>query len=548
MQFAPFMMQQGLVTDWALRVVANGGAMPSQTSIIAMENLRVGCIADGYTNKIDGLCVFVPDSLIAASTPLFYHLGSLMWTNTDFVGGDLNINGLKGDGVSKALDTGIKAKDSLNPANPPRGLTVIVTESASNATCTAMGQQDADDTITFVLNISSAGNTGWFPAQLSASLFSSISDFGRVGYISGNLTTNSVTNITTYVASPLEAHKVLTNRQTAGNLNWVETASDATISVFANKHGTTNNSWSPQRLSAAAVTKGFTESESSAFWSRLKTCRETLGGGTGDPVHDWDRKIVATGASHISTATSNAMRTALASMDTASILYSNLAVNFLVPDSLTAARTPIIWQAGAEIWTNTAFAASNLTVDGLRGDGTSKYLGTAFNPSTAVGVRGFTHSSAGMSMIVVSNNATGKYVAGVGSGAANSHFAILNENGVNQFYAWRFDSVNSNFLLASGLTNGFLSGSRTASNAIALYRARSDTTFARLTNGTGTMGGSAVAAPLAAFALNGNGTVSAFTPQQISFLAVHAGLTEAQTSNMFVIAQAFRTAVGGGAP
>lgn len=546
-----FIGKRDIVTDWATRVVANGGAMPSQTSIIAMENLRVGCISAGLTSKIYSLCVFVPDSLIASFTPLFLHKGYTLWTNSNFVSGDLNINGLKGDGTTKSVDTGCMAKALASggvsdTSDGSRGLSVIITESSTNRAEGTIGYQDADNTKTLALNVSDGGATLWVPWTLSATVLLQTNDYGRVGYVSANVWNDSNTNISVFVASPLEAHKILTNKVNLGVAQDV-TATDNTISVFATKHGSTNFAWSVTRMSLAMVHDGFTQTESSNFWVLARTCRETLGGGTGDPIHEYNTKVVAAGGAAISTTTSNALRTFVGGLDTDGTLYSMIAVNPYLPDNFTAARTPVVWQWGAQHWTNNNFAASNLSVDGLRGDGTSKYWGTAIQPSTTLN-RGFTHASAGMSMIVVSNNATGKYVAGVGSGAANSHFAILNENGVNQIYCWRFDSVNSNFLLATGLTNGFTSGSRTASNAIALYRARSDTTFARLTNGTGTMGGSAIAAPLAAFALNGNGTVSAYSPQQVSFFAVHAGLTEAQTSNFWLRAQALRTALGGGAP
>src|SRR5688572_13026363 len=96
-----------LATDWSQRVVANGGAVPSQQTIQCMETLRLTLIGMGLTNKLYTLCVFVPDSVIAASTPLFKHKGSDPWTNFFFAQTNLNIDGLKGDGIQKAFDTGV---------------------------------------------------------------------------------------------------------------------------------------------------------------------------------------------------------------------------------------------------------------------------------------------------------------------------------------------------------------------------------------------------------------------------------------------------------
>lgn len=544
-----FLSKPRTPTDWEQRVIANGGAQPSLNTINAMETLRIGCIAAGLTNKIYSLCVFVPDSLIAATTPLFIHQGATLWTNFNFGATNITVNGLGGDGTTKVLDTGIKAKDVVVPsAGDTIGLTVIVTESASNHVGHAAGQQDADGNPALMLLISAAGLTEYYPTAIVVAESISTNDWGRVGYVSGNRwIEGGNTNIAMFVASPLESHKAIQSKVGLGNAVGT-TLTDDTISFFASKRDGTNQAISPLRMSLAMVHDGFTQTESSNFWVLARTCRETLGGGTGDPVHDWNRKIVAAGGANISTTTSNAARTFLAGLDTDGTLYTMLAVNPYVPDNLTAARTPIIWQAGAEVWTNNNFGATNLTVDGLTGDGSTKYLGTAIVTATAVN-RGFSETSAGMSMIVVSNNATGRYDAGVGGAGANSHFAILNENGLCQIYIWRFNVVNANFLIATGLTNGFLSGNRTAANAIALYRARSDTTFGTLTNGTGAQTGTTIAThALAAFALNSVGTVSGYSPHQVSYLSIHAGHTSTQSSNEFVRAQAFRTAIGGGAP
>src|SRR5688572_20820326 len=128
--FAPF-MTGNLITDWSTRVIANGGTIPSQSTIKCMENLRVTLIAQGITNKIYSLCVMVPDSVIAAATPLFIHKGYPMWTN-NFVSGDLTVEGLKGDGTSKAMDTGVKGKTgegSTALTGNSRGLSFLLTDS-----------------------------------------------------------------------------------------------------------------------------------------------------------------------------------------------------------------------------------------------------------------------------------------------------------------------------------------------------------------------------------------------------------------------------------
>lgn len=555
-QDIPFLSQQS--TDWARRVVLNGGAMPSGNTIQAMENLRKGCIAAGLTNKIDAMCVFVPDSLIAATTPLFLHLGYPMWTNTSFVIGDLNVNGLKGDGIAKALNSGVKAKDALDPANPPRGMAVIVTESSSNAVNVVIGQQEGAGSTAFFMSVSTLGDTEWIASALNASLLTDTPDWGRVGFVSCQVTTNVTTNITVYVASPLESHKVLTNRETPGNLSWTEAATDDTISIFARKRDGTNDNWAPQRLSLAVITKGFSQTESSNFWVLARTCREQLGGGTGDPIHDYNRKIVAAGGAAISTTTSNALRTFYAGLDADGILTNMIVVNPYVPDNLVAVRTPVIWQAGDEIWGNVNFGTTNLTVNGLTGNLTDKHLSIGARINTITVRSGFSDTSAGMSQLIYASNlGDGSYVEmGVAGSAANVFMLLQSFRGNLAFYCWGISTVNANFVTrnTSPLTTnwvGYLSGNRTAGNAIRLdWVNGGGGTHAVFTNGTGAQSlNNDTITNLAAHAQFTLASVAnAWSDRTVSYLSVHNGLTQTQSSNQWIRAKNLRTDLGGGLP
>lgn len=560
MQYFPFMVEGNLVTDWSTRVVANGGAMPSQNTIQAMETLRLGCISAGLTSKIYSLCIFVPDSVIASATPLFRHKGHPMWTN-NFVSGDLTINGLKGDGSSKAMDTGCMAKalasgGVCDTSDGSRGLTIIVTESSTNLTEVQIGYRDADDDPEVLLGVSTAGQTQFLPSSANAAYRLGTNDWARVGYVSANIWNDANTNNSIYVASPLEAHKVVATKVLPDSSPAVAaTATDGTISVFAFKHGTTNLQYSAQRLSMAMVNDGLTASESATLWSLFRACRETLGGGTGDNVHDWNRRIVNAGGANISTTTSNAMRTFYAGLDTDDNLYSMVAVNAYVPDSLTAARTPIIWQAGSQYWTNFNFGETNVSVNGLTGDGSTKYLSTGLNPVIMTN-RGISATSAGVSVLIynVPASSTGHILSGTGT-AANSIFASpINNAGALQFFCWKFVTVNTEFVSRTapspGATwEGYLSGNRTAATAIRLDWVTNGVHNVS-TNGTGTQtGSSATITNMYAFANHpAGGTPGNFSDLTISFIAVHNGRTQTQSSNLWNRVFDLRTALGGGLP
>lgn len=550
-QDLPFLAQG---SEWASRVIANGGPVPSQNTIMCMENLRLTLISQGITNKIHSLCVFVPDSVIAATTPLFKHKGIDPWGNSNFVSGDLNIQGLKGDGTSKSLNPGISNQQAAtNGASIERGQTVIISESATNQISVTMGWTEPDGTPRDFIQVSSNGFSSWFPISNVGSQSVVTNDFARVGYYSGNVVTNaSGTNMTIYVASPLESHKILATTVFLNTISIPPVAID--LSVFARNNGT-NSLWSAQRLSVAMVNAGFTETESSNVWWALKTCRECLGGGSGDPIHEWNQRIVNAGGAAISSTTSNATRTFLAGLDTDAILYRMVAVNTYPPDNLMACRVPIIWQSGFQIWSNSSFAETNVSVNGLTGNLTNKFLGTGIIP-LGLSNRGFGENSAGISVIISAITSGNVYDMGAQS-SAGQQWALLNTAGSLKYYCWNFTPVNQDFVTVAapgGATwTAYMSGNRTAANAIALYGARSDLTHTLLTNATGAKSAntSLYSRSALAFALGsteGVPTASTYSDHTVSFLAFHSGLTQTQSSNLYNRASTLRTSYGGGSP
>jgi hypothetical protein len=230
--YLPFFGPSGgpVVTDWSTRVVANGGALPSQTSIIAMETLRSSLVTQGLTNKIYSLCIFVPDSVIAASTPLIKNKGADPWTNNGFVSGDLSIQGLKGDGT-KWLDTAIvplAVNTNNNDITTNCSFSVVVTESATNHTAAIiMDQRFIGVTpYTVALFASGGGVDQYYDGRAIASAILTTNDLNRVGYLSGN---RDGSNTILCVASPIESHKVIATNYEAG----LFIASQVAVVIFA---------------------------------------------------------------------------------------------------------------------------------------------------------------------------------------------------------------------------------------------------------------------------------------------------------------------------
>ncbi len=369
-----------------------------------------------------------------------------------------------------------------------------------------------------------------------------------MGYLSGN---RSGSNQILCLASPIESHKVISSNATAFSL--LNAGISSTLSFYRTVVEGTNNGACLLRLSMGCVHEAFTESESSNFWWAVKTCRQSLGGGDGDPIWDWGRYVTNFGGAAISVGTSNALRGFRQGLDTDGLLYNMISVNALVPDNLTAARVPIVWQAGLQIWTNVLFDATNLTVNGLHGNTNSKYLGTGLNPA-GITYAGYGSGNNGQTLLVYgnTNEASGLDFAGSGT-SASSLYGLQISSGLLAFYDWKFVNINTNYLqraaVPAAFWKGYLSGNRTASNAFSVFWVTNGVHNV-MTNGVQLMtSGSPTITNLYAFASSAPGLVAGgFSDHTISFMSLQAGLTQTQDSNLWYRVAILRTNLGGGVP
>ena len=144
--------------NWLTRVVANGGALPSNTTLNATSDFCYSLDTAGLTSLIIAVNTFVPDNLIASITPLIKNAGNDPWTNNNFVAGDLNMDGLKGNGSNKYLATGLNPSVVFDgPLSASAGITLYNTcgdASGAGADCVAL-----DGGLDFGFWVDNNGNT-----------------------------------------------------------------------------------------------------------------------------------------------------------------------------------------------------------------------------------------------------------------------------------------------------------------------------------------------------------------------------------------------------
>ena len=249
---------------WAARVVANGGAAPSKETQTAICAFQTGLVSDGLDTKMIAWNAIVPDNLVAATTPqLVGSGGNDPWTNHNFVGGDLTVNGLTGDASTKYLDSGIRRVLS------PFGIAGYV----YNATQTGCSVGGTNGT-SFWANVMAKYVTGNYFMRIGLNTqFVSNPTPGNGWFSSQRVST---TDFRAFFANSGNAHTQLGATDTSLYTGGSNLSSAVTTHSDANAG---NQFFSSDTISAVFITTGLTPTEDAALFARVQTLRQALGGG-----------------------------------------------------------------------------------------------------------------------------------------------------------------------------------------------------------------------------------------------------------------------------
>lgn len=255
------------VQDWIDRVVLNGGADPSTGTKDAVETFYQGLVSDGIDSKMVSVILMVPDSVIAATTPLFAVSGNDPWTNTGpFTSSQLTINGLKGDGT-KYLYSGVIPATHL--ATNSAGMT-LYTYDGVNESSRDMGASDAGYSYMFVCHLSLPG-TGMITDCWNTSGRVTAANSAWQGYTSIN---RDAAGMRVYQANSGTPHYLFGSIGPFG----------AAFAVFDIYLFCANSGGGPafpctKRFSFAAIHQQLSVTESANFYSRIQQFRTDIGGG-----------------------------------------------------------------------------------------------------------------------------------------------------------------------------------------------------------------------------------------------------------------------------
>lgn len=279
---APVPCTPGALTNaWVAAIIANGGIAPSMTTQCAVDALYNGLATDGIDVKMGYVLPMVPDSLTAALTPLYRagNNGNALAVNHGFVLADLTVNGLKGDGATKYIDTGVLPA-GLPYTDGTIGLAAYISVNPGES----------------VLDLGMQGNpaaseVGLYPARANGTGFGAIcNETAGSGLLTAALPNSfagyqavyrtTTTRFDYYYASSTQAHS---NAGTDLN-NGGSGAAIGAFSLFVfneNNKGTGPfaGQYSSKTHSFDAVTLDLSAAQSQMFYNRIQTFRKALGGG-----------------------------------------------------------------------------------------------------------------------------------------------------------------------------------------------------------------------------------------------------------------------------
>jgi len=260
-----------LTAAWLARITANGGPAPSNLTNTAINNFLNATDAAGVTSKIYTMCIFVPDSFIAARTPVIKNGGNDPWAATNFGVGDLNINGFTGNGATKFLDPGVVSNATSSYLTLTQSCLFFYAHTANSAVAgTDMGCTDAATIQNFDSNFNSAG-LQTFSDLLGQGARLSVATPGNGFYLASRLAAN---NNQIYFANSTTPWASIASNAIGGS-NMIAVG----FLCFAFNNNSVVAQWSNSTLSAQGFAKGLTTTEGQALYNALQACRVALGGG-----------------------------------------------------------------------------------------------------------------------------------------------------------------------------------------------------------------------------------------------------------------------------
>ena len=301
-----------LAVSWASQVVINGGASPSNQSIVALSEFCYGLDSFGLTSSMICVNCYAPDSITAARTPVIVGGGNDPWTvGGVFAGSTLTIGGLKGTG-SQYLNSGIVPSSVYGSVNDC-GLTLYITDGNDGQEVDIAAYQSSSQN-----NILFADWEGSSYFDCYGSGTGRISNPTVTGYGTGLISGNRTDATHEYLYS-VTSGGIVTVAGPGGSPGSLPTIPYYVHAQNSNGAGT---NYSIKRIAFAAIHHGLSDYQVLLLFTLVKTMRDKLAGlpaGHHSLVSMWYFRVIGNGGAAPSSATLSALDTFCADLDSAGI-------------------------------------------------------------------------------------------------------------------------------------------------------------------------------------------------------------------------------------
>jgi hypothetical protein len=253
------------VNDWLMRVAGQA----SQNTVNALNTFMSGSDAAGLTSKMKTLNCYVPDNLLAASTPLIRTYGYPIWNNlgsTGFVASDLTVNGLIG-GANKYFDSGVVGTTCGFSAG--NGGLSLYQSTANNNQETEMGDNGGFSIYTGW----SAGT--YFDCWNTSGGRVTTGNSAFAGFYTANRTSSVASGV--YKANSVTPFALLVGGTGQSGIG-TPSANNLYVHLQYGLTGTPSY-YSTKRFSFAAYHDGLDAAQGQALYNLVQTLRTNLGGG-----------------------------------------------------------------------------------------------------------------------------------------------------------------------------------------------------------------------------------------------------------------------------
>lgn len=262
-----------VVLDWASRVVANGGAVPSTSTINALTTFYAALVTAGIQASYYTLNAFVPDSDIAARTPLIAGIGRGLYLGG---GNGYSRNGYTAVGAS--LQSGVNPSSVFSVGTGAFSVYVYTLNNSAipNSANFGFGCRDTTNSRFFDFEPASATNlitARAFSSSTGANVVSQALPSPSAGYYSWNRTASN--NADLYHAQSGYAHASAFNRAAA---NAATPPNFEAYFCGENVDGVDTVD-SSRTYSFGAIHVPFSATQSLAQFNAVQALRVALGGG-----------------------------------------------------------------------------------------------------------------------------------------------------------------------------------------------------------------------------------------------------------------------------